>query len=67
MLLSLHHDVVHVNVDVAAELQQQTFLHAALEGGVGVLQPNDMVMWQYAPKGVMKDIFRASAGSSLIW
>ena len=37
MLLGLHHDVVHVDVDVAAELRQQAFLHAALEGGDGVL------------------------------
>ena len=38
MLLGLHHDVVHVDVDVAAELRQQAFLHAALESGAGVLQ-----------------------------
>ena len=38
VLLGLHHDVVHVDVDVAVELQQQAFLHAALESGTSVLQ-----------------------------
>ena len=38
MLLGLHHDVGHVDVDVAAKLREQEFLHAALEGGTGVLQ-----------------------------
>ena len=38
VLLGLYHDVVHVNVDIAAELRQQAFLHAALEGGVGFFE-----------------------------
>ena len=38
VLLGLHHDVRHVDVDVVAELRQQAFLHASLENGAGVLQ-----------------------------
>ena len=51
MLLGLHHDVVHVHVDIAAELRQQAFLHAALEGGAGVLQAERHGDVAIRPKG----------------
>ena len=51
MLLGLHHDVVHVYVDIAAELRQQAFLHAALEGGAGVLQAERHGDVAIRPKG----------------
>ena len=51
MLLGLHHDVVHIDVDVAAELRQQAFLHAALENGAGVLQTGRHGDAAIRPKG----------------
>ena len=51
VLLGLHHDVVHIDVDIAAELRQQAFLHAALEGGAGVLQAERHGDVAIRPKG----------------
>ena len=51
VLLGLHHDVVHVHVDVAAELRQQAFLHAALEGGASFLQAEQHGDVAICPKG----------------
>lgn len=38
MLHGLHHDVVNIDMHVAAELLQQALLHAALEGGACILE-----------------------------
>ena len=51
VLLGLHHDVVYVDVDVAAELRQQAFRHAALEGGAGILQDERHGDVAIRPKG----------------
>ena len=38
MLLRLHHNIVHIDVGVSAELLEEALLHATLKGGAGVSQ-----------------------------
>ena len=57
MLLGIHHDVVHISMNIAPNLIVQTILHASLISCLGTLEPKRHRHIAEGSKGVMKVVF----------
>ena len=67
MLIHLHHNVVYVDVSISTKSFEEALLHATLKRGTGISQAECHGQVAKAPNGVMKAVFRRSAGFNLIW